>query len=77
MVTWNNEHLTRSWKKTHVKFLGKRVEVTLDENGPVVVRGILLGFGDDGEFEVADATGVVHYCWPMLHVREVSNEDED
>lgn len=55
----------------NARLLGRQVEVTLNNDGPVVARGLFLGFGEDGEFEIQDAMGVVHYCWPMLNVREV------
>lgn len=52
--------------------LGKRVRVHLEEK--VVVTGILLGFGTSGEFEVIEADGDVHYCWPLLSIEEDRNE---
>ena len=56
-----------------LSLLGKRVEVTLqDEPGnKVVTAGRLLAYGTDGEFEIEDATGAIHYCWPLLKIREV------
>lgn len=55
------------------KFLGKRVKVTLDNqnSADVITTGKLLGFGDDGEFEILEDDGYVHYCWPMLKIEEV------
>lgn len=55
--------------------LGKRVRVTLaypDRENAVstVATGILLAFGDDGEFEILDDGGFMHYCWPMLDIEE-------
>lgn len=40
--------------------LGKKVRVTLIEKGPVVVHGLLLGFGSEGEFEILEADGQMH-----------------
>ncbi len=49
--------------------LGKRVKVRLDGKGPIIVTGVLLAFGEGGDFEILDdADGLVHYCWPMLHM---------
>jgi hypothetical protein len=48
--------------------LGKQVVVTL---GPAtIVEGRLLGFAEDGDFEVLGDDGVVHYCWPMLDIED-------
>jgi hypothetical protein len=53
------------------RLLGKRVTVTIqDAPQKVVVTGTLLGFGEDGEFEVQDSAGIIHYCWPALEMRE-------
>ena len=57
--------------------LGKRVRVTLDkpEGKPAVIaEGILLGFGDEGDFEIQNDGGFVHYCWPMLAIEEVPGD---
>lgn len=51
-----------------VTLLGKHVRVTLAEKA--IVEGRLLSFSEMGEFTVLDASGDVHYCWPMLHVEE-------
>lgn len=56
--------------------LGKRVKVTLGEEGPMVVLGVLLGVGQDGAFEIDDG-GFVHYCWPMLEIEELSFPEEN
>jgi hypothetical protein len=58
-----------------VKMLGKRVRVRLYEQA--ATEGVLLGFGSDGEFEVVDAMGAVHYCWPMLDVVELTGFEEE
>jgi hypothetical protein len=34
----------------------------------VVTEGVLLGFGDGGDFEILEDDGLIHYCWPMLKV---------
>lgn len=63
----------RSWRVSeNLKYLGKQVEITLDNNpeSPVIVKGKLLAFCDDGEFEIESEDGL-HYCWPMLAIREV------
>jgi hypothetical protein len=52
---------------------GKRVKVVLhQEEGSeaVITTGILLGFGPGGDFEILEADGFVHYCWPLLDVEE-------
>lgn len=56
--------------------LGKRVKVTVcqgdGDDDAVIVIGRLLGFGEGGDFEVLDdSDGFVHFCWPMLDIREV------
>lgn len=52
--------------------LGKRVRVTLKDDGPVIVTGKLLGFGEGGDFEILDDGDLtVHYCWPMLGIEEI------
>jgi biotin-(acetyl-CoA carboxylase) ligase len=58
------------WRRKHAALLGKRVRVRLDDQ--VVTEGRFLGFGADGEFEIQHSDGLVHYCWPMLDVEEVS-----
>lgn len=50
------------------ELLGKRVTVKLDAN--VIVTGLLLGFGNGGDFEILEDDGFVHYCWPMLSIAE-------
>jgi hypothetical protein len=52
------------------RLLGKQVRVKLDTN--VVAEGKLLGFGDEGTFELLGDDGFVHYCWPMLDIEEVA-----
>jgi hypothetical protein len=58
--------------KHHCAFLGKRVRIRLsgidDPDGVIIVRGKLLGFGEDGTFEVQEDDGFVHYCWPLLDI---------
>jgi hypothetical protein len=56
--------------RQNMKLLGKRVRVKLDES--VIVTGVLLGFGDDGTFEIGQ-DGFVHYCWPLLDIEEVAD----
>jgi hypothetical protein len=53
--------------------LGCQVRVKLGEQ--TVVHGRLLAFSDDGEFEVADSMGAVHYCWPMLAIEPLGAGD--
>jgi len=55
-----------------VALLGKRVRVSLTDAG-TVVTGRLLGFGTDGEFEVEEPDGVIHYCWPLLSIEEIGD----
>lgn len=57
------------------RLLGKQVRVTLDngkDGAPTIVTGKLLGFGTDGQFEIGDEDGTVHYCWPMLSIEEAT-----
>jgi hypothetical protein len=51
------------------KFLGEEVSVTLDGgDSPVIVKGKLLSFTDDGQFVIQDECLTLHYCWPLLHI---------
>lgn len=52
--------------------LGKRVRITLDEN--VVTEGVLLGFGDGGDFELQQDDGFVYHAWPMLRIEKVERQ---
>ncbi|AQT25777.1 RNA binding protein [Mycobacterium phage EniyanLRS] len=56
--------------------LGKRVVVILEQGDceMVVSVGQLLGFGDGGDVEILEDDGFVHYCWPMLDVREIPDD---
>ena len=58
-----------------ISLLGKRVKVTLDKANnkeeAVITEGQLLGVGDEGTFEILLDDGFVHYCWPMLEIKEV------
>ena len=57
------------------QLLGKRVKVTMDPDDPAAItEGTLLGFGDDGSFEIREDDGFVHYCWPMLNIEEVKDK---
>jgi hypothetical protein len=59
--------------------LGKHVRVSLGKNvsylgsgKEVVVTGVLVGFGESGDFEIVDdCDSTLHYCWPMLDIEEV------
>lgn len=55
-----------------ISLLGKRVRVTLDE--AVVTEGVLLGFGDGGQFEIQEDDGLVYHAWPMLAIEEVPGD---
>jgi hypothetical protein len=60
-------------KREAIALLGKQVAV---KAGPAtIVSGKLLGFGEDGEFEVQKSDGFIHYCWPMLDVKEIQTDD--
>lgn len=41
-----------------------------DYSRPVIAEGQLLGFGDEGTFEILGDDGFVHYCWPLLDIEE-------
>jgi hypothetical protein len=60
-------------KDLAMRLLGKRVEVVLSQGDDevIIVRGQLLGFGQGGELEILEDDGMVHYCWPMLEIREL------
>jgi hypothetical protein len=71
------EHLMRTDRHSRHpqhRLLGKQVTVLLCRESPgspaVVSRGQLLGFGEGGNIEVLEDDGFIHYCWPMLEVRE-------
>lgn len=34
----------------------------------VITEGLLLAFGDGGDFEILEDDGFVHYFWPMLKI---------
>lgn len=67
------EHLMRTnegIRPAH-KLLGKQVTVILNHDDPKAVsRGQLLGFGEGGNIEILEDDGFIHYCWPMLEIRE-------
>jgi hypothetical protein len=63
---WGPEFTARHART--VALLGKRVRVTLDAE--TVVSGIFLGFGSGGDVEILEADGFVHYCWPMMEIKE-------
>lgn len=52
-----------------ITLLGRRVTVTMDDPGKVVITGKFLGFGQGGNFEIEEDDGMIHYCWPALRVR--------
>jgi hypothetical protein len=41
----------------------------------VIVEGVLIGFGDGGDFEIMEDDGFVYHCWPMLEIEEVKNDN--
>ena len=52
-----------------LQLLGKRVRVTMDPDDPAAItEGTLLGFGDDGSFEIREDDGFTHDCRPMLQI---------
>jgi hypothetical protein len=53
--------------------LGSQVRVTLNPGDPLAIAsGRLLSFTNDGETCVQYDDGVIHWCWPMLYLEEVS-----
>ena len=65
-----------SWSDRVHALLGKHVRVTLSRpegESPTVTEGILLGFGDGGDLELAGSDGLVYHCWPMLDIEEVAS----
>lgn len=53
--------------------LGKNVEVTLSNDEPVKISGILHSFTDVGEVCVQEDDGTFRWGWPNLHIREVAS----
>jgi hypothetical protein len=53
--------------------LGKRVKVTLSTGTgwSLIEKGTLLGYGDGGDVQLLCDDGLVHHCWPRLHVEEI------
>lgn len=37
---------------------------------PVIAKGKFLAFGEYGEFIIQEEDGDIHYCWPMLDIKE-------
>jgi len=60
-------------ENVNAKYLGRHVRVTLDNNEPVV-EGVLLSYGNGGEFVIRDTDGFVHRCWPMLKIEEIEDD---
>lgn len=64
--------LVRNHWASHMRsMLGRQVAVVLDRDGgpdgaPVVARGLLLSFTEDGEVVLREDDGMVRYCWPNL-----------
>lgn len=59
-----------------VALLGKQVEVLLHEPERVIARGKLLSFCDSGEAVLLGEDGFVHWCWPMLEIKEDVRADD-
>jgi hypothetical protein len=51
------------------RLLGKHVRVMMGR--AVIVEGVLLGFGEDGDYEIQSDDGALHFAWPMLSVEEI------
>lgn len=67
------QHLMRTdeGKRPEHRLLGKQVTVILDpDDSHGVSHGQLLGYGEEGTVEILEDDGFIHYCWPMLEIRE-------
>lgn len=67
------------WHNRATSMLGKTVRVTLatNEDGTKVIsEGVLIGFGEGGDFEILEEDGFVHFCWPMLEIELVEDDDD-
>lgn len=58
--------------------LGKRVIIRLgeEEGAPVLVKGKFLCFGDGGDFVIQEDGGFLKFCWPMLEIKENTDDDD-
>jgi hypothetical protein len=56
------------WEQQMRAFLGKRVEVVLNEDPRKVVVGVLHGFDTDGQVRIADEDGSWGWAWPCLDI---------
>jgi hypothetical protein len=77
MVASVREHKGEQWEANMRAMLGKKVAVTINwgeassHGEPVVVRGILHGFSQDGEVTIRPEGEFMHWCWPNLETRLV------
>jgi hypothetical protein len=59
--------------------LGQRVRVTMVRGGEggdpqTITSGVLVGFGQGGDFEILEGDGMIHYCWPMLQIERINDD---
>jgi hypothetical protein len=60
------------WVRTMRGLLSKRVQVTLNDDASVRLRGVLLAFSDMGDVCILDPdTGETTWAWPNLHIVEL------
>ena len=56
----------RYWAAKMRALIGEQVEVTLDYEKPVKVRGRLVSFNEYGEVGLRDEEGIITWAWPAL-----------
>jgi len=55
---------TSEWSEHMRSLLGRQVNITIDRDKPVTVRGTLLAFSEDGTTAVRGDDGFVTWSWP-------------
>ena len=78
MTEWIGEPpFASEWTEHMRALLGKRVNVTIDREKPVVVTGTLLSFNEGGEVAVREEDGFVTWSWPALEAELVPGTPYD
>lgn len=54
--------------------LGKDVIVTISKDPLVLTRGRLMSVSESGEVGLLDADLFMRWCWPLLDIREATDE---
>jgi hypothetical protein len=63
--------MSSDWTTIMTALLGKRVEVTLDDDATMKIVGTLVTFDPFGGVEVRQDNGELRNAWPNLHIREL------